>query len=336
MTGTRPPARPAGRAGLLYALPFLALAALVQPVEAEAASFAAAAAKAKAIGLGGSTLAPARPAEPQGRDEIAEILRRFGGLDRPPGNLGPETRLKGELIHRGRSATYVPRPPRDPRRSGRVAAPEASGAGIALFNTPAVQLARLPLRQRWDDVSAKAGDDLALLDDCLADGTRCKTDGARTWADIVLAAGKLSPGERIAHVNRAVNSLVAYRSDRETWHRAEYWASPAESLARGRGDCEDYVILKYWTLRRLGVSDDAMRIVVLRDRSKNVNHAVLAVAFNSDWLVLDNRYANIRFHGEMPNYQPIYSFNFSGQWAHLDSAIHPDVPIALGSKTRMR
>ena len=336
MTGTRPPALPAGRAGLLYALPFLALAALFQPVEAEAASFAAAAAKAKAIGLSGPAAAPVRPVEPQGRDEISEILRRYGGLDRPPGDLGPEARIEGELVYRGRSATFVPRPPRDPRRSGPAAAPQASGAGIALFNTPAVQLARLPLRQRWDDVSAKAGDDLARLDDCLADATRCQTEGERTWARIVLDAEELSPGERISHVNRAVNALVAYRSDREIWHRAEYWASPSESLALGRGDCEDYVILKYWTLRRLGIADDAMRIVVLRDRAKKVNHAVLAVAFKSDWLVLDNRYAKVRFHGEMPNYQPIYSFNFSGQWAHLDSAINPDVPLALGSKTRIR
>ena len=52
-------------------------------------------------------------------------------------------------------------------------------------------------------------------------------------------------------MNRFFNN-IRFRSDQKTWGKEDYWALPREFLNRGIGDCEDYAIAKYITLRRLG------------------------------------------------------------------------------------
>lgn len=67
----------------------------------------------------------------------------------------------------------------------------------------------------------------------------------------------------------------------------DYWASPRE-FRENSGDCEDYSIAKYFTLRALGVPKENMRIVVLMETIRNLPHAVLVVYMDGDAYVLDN------------------------------------------------
>jgi len=60
-------------------------------------------------------------------------------------------------------------------------------------------------------------------------------------------------------------------------------------LRPSSGDCEDYAIVKYVTLLAARLSKDAVKIVVLKNRLPNEDHAVLAVRTDSQWLILDNR-----------------------------------------------
>lgn len=119
-----------------------------------------------------------------------------------------------------------------------------------------------------------------------------------------------APLDQIKAVNRYVNR-VPYIEDQANYGTADYWAEPGEFLARG-GDCEDYAIAKYISLRALGLADADMRIVALWDTDRRDFHAVLAVRIGGRALVLDNRTARIRPLDEVENYRPVYSVNEAG------------------------
>ena len=80
-------------------------------------------------------------------------------------------------------------------------------------------------------------------------------------------------------------------SDIQHWGKTDYWATPVEFLSTNGGDCEDYSIAKYFTLRTLGVADDKLRITYVKELVQyNEAHMVLAYFPNADDepLVLDN------------------------------------------------
>ncbi|MES0810624.1 transglutaminase-like cysteine peptidase [Roseibium sp. SCPC15] len=138
-------------------------------------------------------------------------------------------------------------------------------------------------------------------------------------------------GLQIPKVNYMVNRLLSYQEDSSLWKTGEYWASPVETLRHRAGDCEDYAILKYALLRDLGVEDEDMRIVVLRDTAARQYHAVLSVRHKGKWLILDNRFSRIRFERDLPHYQPLYSVNAAGEWSHLPQK---GDPIRLASRLK--
>lgn len=90
-------------------------------------------------------------------------------------------------------------------------------------------------------------------------------------------------------------------------------------MERGAGDCEDYAISKYASLRALGVPEDRMRIVILQDTAKNIPHAILAVYADNGILILDNQIKTVKRDTEISNYRPIYSINRQGWWLHKSS-----------------
>ncbi len=72
---------------------------------------------------------------------------------------------------------------------------------------------------------------------------------------------------------------MRYADDKSNYKTADYWATPPQSL-RGRGDCEDYALLKYATLRDLGFPERDLRIIIVNDLRKGIGHAVVSVRSN--------------------------------------------------------
>ena len=69
----------------------------------------------------------------------------------------------------------------------------------------------------------------------------------------------------------------------------DYWQSPVETLARGKGECEDFAIAQYVSLRMLGMRPEQLRVSVVT--LPNVEpHAVLLVfpEEETEGWVLDN------------------------------------------------
>lgn len=89
-------------------------------------------------------------------------------------------------------------------------------------------------------------------------------------------------------VNRRVNRSISQLTDAENYGVADYWTLPVN----GRGDCEDFVLLKYRLLFEAGVSGQDLAVAIVLDRNGD-NHAVLVLRHASGDLVLDNLRAEI-------------------------------------------
>ena len=136
-----------------------------------------------------------------------------------------------------------------------------------------------------------------------------------TWGQLRDSVQGLPLLDKLRAVNRFWNAWP-YRLDSEVWGREDFWASPAEFLSRS-GDCEDYCIAKYFTLRELGVPAGDMRIVVVRETVRGAVHAVLAVYEGRQVHILDNLVEHVRPMRRVRNYEPYFSVNENGRWMHV-------------------
>ncbi len=70
----------------------------------------------------------------------------------------------------------------------------------------------------------------------------------------------------------------------------DYWASPKEFLIAGYGDCEDYVIIKYFTLIKLGFDKDKLFLTTVHEKFIGGYHMVLSYfkTKGESPLILDN------------------------------------------------
>jgi predicted transglutaminase-like cysteine proteinase len=115
-------------------------------------------------------------------------------------------------------------------------------------------------------------------------------------------------------VNQFFNRQFRFVDDSINWRQTDYWATPIEALVKGAGDCEDYAIAKYFTLRRLGVPSDKLRITYVKALRYNQAHMVLTYYTSPSAipLVLDNLIGEIRPASQRKDLLPVYAFNAEG------------------------
>lgn len=122
--------------------------------------------------------------------------------------------------------------------------------------------------------------------------------------------------ETLSQVNRWANQRIEYADDTATYGTRDYWATANETLAIGRGDCEDYAILKYHMLQAIGFDESQMYLTLARDLVRNADHAILVVRIGQQHYMLDNATdvllpANISY-----DYRATMSFNSESAWLH--------------------
>jgi len=152
----------------------------------------------------------------------------------------------------------------------------------------------------------------------------------------------MSDNDRLVTVNRYVNEHIAFAEDVDVWGEEDRWASPLESLGKGRGDCEDYAIAKYASLLAGGVAPARLRLVYVRARdpagvgsSAARAHMVLAyqAAASDDPLILDNLRSSVLPASARPDLAPVFSFNAEGLWHGTGPHIAGD-PLSRLSRWR--
>ncbi len=128
-------------------------------------------------------------------------------------------------------------------------------------------------------------------------------------------AQSFTDAEQLSQANDFFN-LVEWVSDLEHWGREDYWATPIETLATNGGDCEDFSIGKYFSLKEVGVQSDRLRISYVKSLEYNQAHMVLAYYSSpgAEPLILDNINKTILPASQRTDLLPIYSFNGDSLW----------------------
>jgi predicted transglutaminase-like cysteine proteinase len=136
------------------------------------------------------------------------------------------------------------------------------------------------------------------------------------WQKLVAENKDLPEAEKLELVNQFFNINVLFIDDIDLWNKKDYWATPLEMLSIGGGDCEDYSIAKYFTLKELGVDEDKLRITYVKAKELNQAHMVLTYfkTKRSVPLVLDNLITEIKPATQRNDLTPVYSFNGTGLW----------------------
>lgn len=173
-------------------------------------------------------------------------------------------------------------------------------------------LAALP---QWTGVLERIKGEMPIYEACHRDINKCPSPAVAAWRAQIRGLDGLPRRQQMAELNRFLNRWT-YRLDQENFNVEDYWASPLEFLARS-GDCEDYAIVKYVSLKALGFPVEKMRIVVVRDVLRNIVHAVLAVYIDNDILIMDSLFEGVLSHKFVTFYSPQYSVNENKRWAHI-------------------
>ena len=136
----------------------------------------------------------------------------------------------------------------------------------------------------------------------------------QAWDELIQSSTGLAEKQQLAEVNRFFNRQLRFTDDIRLWRANDYWATPIEALVKGAGDCEDYSIAKYFTLRRLGIPSEKLRITYVKALRQNQAHMVLTYYSSptAEPLVLDNLIGEIRPASQRKDLLPVYAFNAEG------------------------
>jgi predicted transglutaminase-like cysteine proteinase len=202
------------------------------------------------------------------------------------------------------------------------ASPE-SAAAPHLFGSVEFRGRSLAVLPQWTRVLDKIKAEQAKYAACDNDPHAC-FPALAAWRAKIREVKTLDRKTQLLEINRFLNKWP-YREDLANYGVADYWASPLEFL-RNSGDCEDYAIIKYVTLKALGFDVDSLRIVVVQDTLRNVTHAVLAVYMDKDVLIMDSLFDGVLTQDHLTFYMPQYSINETTLWVHI-----MPMPSALNS-----
>ena len=145
----------------------------------------------------------------------------------------------------------------------------------------------------------------------LCESSTCTTKG---WKEFIAELQGKDEMTQLKEVNTAFNQH-RYTLDIDNWGIEDYWETPYQFLKKN-GDCEDYAIAKYFSLKALGVPVEDMRVVALQDLNLNLGHAVLVVYVGDQALMLDNQIASVVPANSIKHYNPVFSINEMGWWLH--------------------
>lgn len=165
----------------------------------------------------------------------------------------------------------------------------------------------------------------------------------REMQDLVARLAGADERLQTEEVNLFYNRKIRYTSDQRLYQQTDYWASPIETFAKSRGDCEDYAIAKYFTLMAEGMLASRLRMVYVRADlpasgsrpAESVGHMVLAYYPEpaADPVILDNLTDELRLASQRPDLKPVFSFSTEGLWQGVGQQSMGD-PMARISKWR--
>lgn len=191
----------------------------------------------------------------------------------------------------------------------------------SFFNTVEVRSKNLKPFKKWRAALARySKESKSKAKIACAPGSKLDICSYDDWLNFLATLKDKAPLVQLNEVNTRINQ-ASYVNDQANWGQKDYWATPGEFMSRF-GDCEDYAILKYLSLRRLGWKEKTLRVVAVKDLNLKVGHAVLVVFFKHPKtgkflpLLLDNQIKKIVPANKVRHYQPVFSLNKYYWWKH--------------------
>jgi predicted transglutaminase-like cysteine proteinase len=137
----------------------------------------------------------------------------------------------------------------------------------------------------------------------------------RHWDGLIHQYQSSGDKQKLTIVNDFFNG-ARFVSDIKQWNKRDYWATPLEFLANDAGDCEDFSIAKYFTLKKMGLDTAKLRITYVKATTLNQAHMVLAyyATPSAEPLILDNINKLIKPASQRRDLRPVYSFNADNLW----------------------
>jgi len=135
------------------------------------------------------------------------------------------------------------------------------------------------------------------------------------WVELIRNDQSTTDVEKLVKVNDFFNKLD-FVDDSLHWRQEDYWATPVEFLASDGGDCEDFSLAKYFTLKAMGVKEKRLNLTYVKALDLNQAHMVLTYfeVPGEEPLVLDNLIGDIKPATQRTDLLPVYSFNGTGLW----------------------
>jgi predicted transglutaminase-like cysteine proteinase len=135
------------------------------------------------------------------------------------------------------------------------------------------------------------------------------------WDRLITSNRNVDNLKKLIVVNDFFNK-TKFSNDIDLWGKEDYWATPLQMLTSNSGDCEDYSIAKYFTLRKMGIPAERMRLTYVKALKLNQAHMVLTYYPGPDAepLILDNLVNDIQIASNRKDLVRIYSFNGTDLW----------------------
>lgn len=183
----------------------------------------------------------------------------------------------------------------------------------------AIRVAGVAQFPKWADMLRRWSMQIATAQDCVA--TRNSVEGCvpAEWARLTMQLRSLDRRAMLDQLNRAINAH-GYVLAQDNWGRSDYWETPFEFMGRN-GQCEDYAIAKFMLLRALGFDDNALRVLVVRDVARQVDHAVLVVNLDGTAWLLDSVDDRVVPLASATQYRAYYAINETGWWYYTPNPL---------------
>jgi len=147
-------------------------------------------------------------------------------------------------------------------------------------------------------------------------------DRIEAWERLINENQNCKNSNKVKIVNSFFNEKIKSKKDNQNSQNGDYWQSPIETLVRGCGDCEDFAMAKYVSLRLLGIPSEQLLIAIVRLPEYRNLHGVLfyyASGEEEPW-VMDNlsfnhlnlKYSHIlrlSFRMRFQNIKPLLGIN---------------------------
>lgn len=185
----------------------------------------------------------------------------------------------------------------------------------SFFDTNEIKSTNLSAFKKWNGALERYTREKAAVKEGKCGAKEMNACNFEKWIKFLKGLRDKDQVSQIRAVNDYMNR-APYITDPVNWGKKDYWAAPGEFMAKF-GDCEDYAIAKYMSLRLLGYSDNDLRVVAVKDLNLKIGHAILVVYYKGKPYVLDNQIKQVVPASKIKHYLPVFSINQTAWWKHI-------------------